>query len=57
MGHKAEIILPSFSSDNDLANTLSDFFMRKTATVRDTTINNGSSMSDTVVMSAAFNTF
>jgi hypothetical protein len=52
MGQKGEIILPSYSSGNDLANKFSDFFTKKTATIRDTIINNGSSMSDTIVMSA-----
>ncbi len=52
MGHKGKIILPSYSSGNDLANKFSDFFTKKTATIRDTIINNGSSMSDTIVMSA-----
>ena len=52
MGHKREIILPSYSSENDLANKFSDFFMRKTATIRDTTINNGSSMRDTILVNA-----
>ena len=33
-------------------NIFSDFFTRKTATIRDTIINNVSSMSDTTVMSA-----
>ena len=35
MGHKGEIILPSFSSDEHLANKFSDFFMRKITTIRD----------------------
>ena len=40
MAHKGEIILSSYSSDNDLANKCSDFFMRKPATIRHTIINN-----------------
>ena len=45
MGNKQEIILPSYSPDNDLANKFSDFFTRKTATARDIIINNDLSMS------------
>ena len=35
VGHKGEIILPSCSSDEHLANKFSDFFMRKITTIRD----------------------
>ena len=42
MGHKREIILPNYSSDNVLANKFGDFFTKKTAP----------STSDTIVMSA-----
>ena len=49
--NQGEIILPSYLSDNDVANKFHDFFTKKTATIRDTIINNGSSMSDTFVMS------
>ena len=52
MWHKGEIILPSYSSENDLENKFSNFFTKKTAAIRDTIINNGSSISDTIVMSA-----
>ena len=41
MAHKGEIMLPSYSSYNDAANKFTDFFTKKTATVRDTIINNG----------------
>ena len=47
MGHKGEIILPRYSSDNDVANTFSDFFA-----IRGTIITNGSSMSVIIKMSA-----
>ena len=50
MGHKREIVLPSYLSDSDLANKFSDFFMKKT--IRDTIINTGLSMIETIVMSA-----
>ena len=52
MAHKGEIMFPSYSSYNDLANKFTDFFTKKTATVRDTIINNGLYMSDTIVISA-----
>ena len=42
-------------SDNDFANKFSDFFIRKTATVRETIIKNGSSMSDTIAMTLNLN--
>ena len=51
MGHKAEITLRSYSSDHYLAKKYIDFFTSKTATIRDTVINSGSSMSDTDVTS------
>ena len=47
--HKGEIILPRCSFDNDLANKFSDFFTKKTPKIRDTVINNGSPMSDTMM--------
>ena len=52
MGHKGEIILPSCSSDEHLANKFSDFFMRKITTIRDDIDNHKSPISDAVVMSA-----
>ena len=52
MEHKEEIILPSYSSENDVANKFSDFFTKKTARIRDKIINNGSCMSDTIVTGA-----
>ena len=52
MVNKREIILPSYSPDNHLANKFSDFFPKRTATVRDPIINNGSSMSDTILVGA-----
>ena len=38
LGNDVEFILPSCSSGDSLANTFSDFFMRKTAEIRDSTI-------------------
>ena len=38
------------SPDDDLANIFSDFFTKKTAAVRATIVNNGLSISDTIVM-------
>ena len=51
MGHKGEIILPSYSSEKVLANKFSDLFTKMTATIRDTIINNVSFISDTILMS------
>ena len=31
MGHKGQVILPTYSSDNDLVNKCSDFFTRNTS--------------------------
>ena len=45
IGRKGEIILPCYLSDNH-------FFTKKTSTIRETIINNGSKMSDTILMSA-----
>jgi len=50
--HKGEIILPSCSSDEHLANKPSDFFMRKITTIREDSDNHKSPKSDAVVMSA-----
>ena len=52
MGHKGEIILPSCSSDEYLANKFSDFFKRKITTIRDDIDTDKSPISDAVVMSA-----
>ena len=48
----SEFILPSYSSDNDLANKFCDFYTKKTATISDAVVNSGTSMSDTIVMNA-----
>ena len=45
MRHKGEIILPSCSSDEHLANKFSDFFMRKITTIRDNIDNHKSPIS------------
>jgi len=55
MGLKGEIILPSCSSDEHLANKFSDFFMRKLTTIRENIDNHKSPISDAVVMSADIN--
>jgi len=47
-----EVILPSCSSDEHLANKFSDFFMRKITTSRDDIDNYKSPISDAVLMSA-----
>jgi hypothetical protein len=35
MGHKGEVIVPSYPSDRDLANRFGDFFIYKITTIRD----------------------
>ena len=52
MGHKGEIILPSCSSDEQLVNKFSEFFMRKFTTIRHDIDNRKSPISNTVVVSA-----
>jgi len=52
MGHKGEIILPSCSSDEHLANKFNDFFIGKSTTIRDNIDDHRSPISDAVVMRA-----
>jgi hypothetical protein len=54
MRYKGEIILPSYSSDEHLANEFGDFFVRKITTVRYNIDNHKSPISDAVVMTANF---
>ena len=49
-GHKGEIILPSRSSDDMLANTFGDFFMRRTTEMNSTTDSNNTPMNTTIVL-------
>ena len=51
MGHEGNAILPSSSSDEEMANTFSDFFKKKIVTIRVITDSHTSTMSGTVVMS------
>ena len=52
MKRQGEIILPSYSSDNDLANRFSDLSTENAGTIRETLVNNGASITYTAVMRA-----